>query len=290
MTATNALAQRAMLVSVSLSEWSGRKLDKQETQYLKLKHNLNVDAARVNKNLLPMDDGLERIRKSTNAVRALYYERTTPWIQENLRILKNTAYVKFAQDIGKLVREREQLVEEFIATYPERLAEAQRLLNGLFKRDDYPEAWQLRDKFACQVNFSPVPDSSKWVVDEIVGEHMEALRKQMEAQATAGLKTAMADAWDRVRKVVEHAHERLADPKAIFRNSLVDNALELCALLPSLNIEDDPNLEDVRRDLEKAIVGYNVETLRSDPAVRQDAAEKMRAIMDKMGALYAQAA
>lgn len=290
MTATNALAQRAMLVSVSLSEWSGRKLDKQETQYLKLKHNLNVDAARVNKNLLPMDDGLERIRKSTNAVRALYYERTTPWIQENLRILKNTAYVKFAQDIGKLVREREQLVEEFISTYPDRLQEAKRLLNGLFKADDYPDAWQLRAKFACQVNFSPVPDSSKWVVDEIVGEHMEALRKQMEQQAEAGFKTAMADAWDRVKKVVEHAHERLANPDAIFRNSLVDNALELCALLPSLNIEDDPNLEDVRRDLEKAIVGYNVETLRSDPAVRSEAAEKMKAIMDKMGALYQAAA
>lgn len=289
MTTSTDLASRAMLVSVSLSEWSGRRLDKTETQYLKLKHNLSVDAARVNKNLLPMDDGLERIKKSTNQVRALFYERTLPWSQENLRILKADAFVKFSRDIGKLVREREQLVEEFISTYPERLDEAKRLLNGMFKRDDYPEGWQLRDKFACTINFLPVPDAADWRI-EIGEEHMASLKVQLEEQARAAMKTAMSDAWDRVKKVVEHAHERLANPDAIFRNSLVDNALELCAMLPALNIENDPGLEDVRRDLEGALVGYNVDTLRSDPAVRLGAAQKMADLMAKMGALYAQAA
>lgn len=283
------LSNRALLVSVSVSEWSARKLDKTETQTLKLKHGLNVDAARVNKNLLPLDDSLERIRKATNGIRAMFYERTLPWAQENMRILKADAYMKFAADIGALKREREQLVDEFIRDYPARVAEAQRLLNGLFKRDDYPEAWQLRDKFACKVNFAPVPDAKDWRVD-VGEEHLEALRQQLAEQERATLKSAMAEAWDRVKKVVEHAHERLAQPEAVFRNSLVDNALELCALLPALNIENDPGLDDVRRDLESALVGYNVETLRTDPVVRQDAAQKMADIMSKMGALYAQAA
>lgn len=286
---SNSLTERALLVSVSISEWSARKLDKQETQTLKLKHNLNVDAARVNKDLLPMDDGLERIRKATNAVRALFYERTMPWAQENLRILKAEAYVKFANDIGQLVRERERMVEDFLSTWPSRVAEAQRNLGTLFKSADYPDALRLREKFACRVNFLPVPSADDWRVG-ISDAHVEKLRQQLREQERAAFRTAMADVWERVHKVVEHAHARLSDPDAIFRDSLVDNALELCALLPSLNIDDDPALEDIRRDLEGSLAGYNVDTLRSDKRVRAAAAQQMQELLDKMGGLYGLAA
>lgn len=286
---TTPLANRALLVGVSISEWSARKLDRKETQEIKFKHGLGVDAARVNKNLLPLDDALERIRKNTNAIRALFYARTLPWSQDNLRILKSDAYLKFTQDMSALTRERDDLIREFIQAYPSRVAEAKRLLNGLFKPEDYPAASTLPDKFACRVTFLPVPDTRDWRV-EVADEHMAALRQQLAEQEKAAFKVAMKDLWDRVHKVVEHAHERLSQPQAVFRDSLVDNALELCSLLPTLNIDNDARLEEVRRDLEGSLAGYNVDTLRTDPAVRADAAEKMRQIMSKMEGLYGIAA
>jgi hypothetical protein len=45
------------------------------------------------------------------------------------------------------------------------------------------------------------------------------------------------------------------DDKKIFRNSLVDNALELTNLLTRLNVTKDPKLEQARQALEQSLVG-----------------------------------
>ena len=75
--------------------------------------------------------------------------------------------------------------------------------------------------------------------------------------------------------------EKLADPKAIFRDTLVDNTKELCALLPRLNFMDDPNLEALRLQVEGALIKHP-EALRNDPDLRRDTAVEAKQIMDKM--------
>jgi hypothetical protein len=75
--------------------------------------------------------------------------------------------------------------------------------------------------------------------------------------------------------------EKLADPKAIFRDSMVENAKEICALLPRLNFADDPNLEAMRQQVEASLIKHP-EALRNDPDLRRDTAAEAKAIMDKM--------
>ena len=81
-------------------------------------------------------------------------------------------------------------------------------------------------------------------------------------------------------------HERLSDPKNVFRNSLIDNARDLCSVLPSLNISDDANLEALRRDLEQSLCKYQPDHLRDDEVLREEVSDKMADIMSKMGAFY----
>jgi hypothetical protein len=73
----------------------------------------------------------------------------------------------------------------------------------------------------------------------------------------------------------------LADPKAIFRDSLVDNIKEQCALLSRLNFMDDPNLEAMRQHVEGSLIKHP-DALRNDPDLRRDTAAEAKAIMDKM--------
>jgi hypothetical protein len=77
--------------------------------------------------------------------------------------------------------------------------------------------------------------------------------------------------------------EKLADPKAVFRDTMVENTRELCALLPRLNFADDPNLEDLRQQVEGSLL-LHPDALRNNPVVRQDKAREAKDIMDKMSA------
>jgi hypothetical protein len=77
--------------------------------------------------------------------------------------------------------------------------------------------------------------------------------------------------------------EKLADPKAIFRDSMLENTREICALLPRLNFTDDPNLEAMRQQVEASLLKHP-EALRNDPDLRHDTAVEAKKIMDAMGA------
>jgi len=61
----------------------------------------------------------------------------------------------------------------------------------------------------------------------------------------------------------------------------VENAREICDMLPRLNFNDDPNLEAMRRQVEASLIKHP-DALRNDPILRRDTAADAKAIMDKM--------
>lgn len=94
---------------------------------------------------------------------------------------------------------------------------------------------------------------------------------------------AMNDAWSRVHKTVEHIVERLSgNDKKIFRDSLVDNALDLTQLLTKLNVTKDPRLEQVRVKLEKSLMGVSPSELREHADLRADIVQKVNSIMENV--------
>jgi hypothetical protein len=92
--------------------------------------------------------------------------------------------------------------------------------------------------------------------------------------------------WERLHKLVSAAHNTLSSDKGRVHDTLLENARELCSIMPVLNIADDPALETIRNELEGAIAGVQTEDLRKDEGIRADVADKLNDIMAKMGAMY----
>jgi hypothetical protein len=67
--------------------------------------------------------------------------------------------------------------------------------------------------------------------------------------------------------------------KQIFRDSLVDNAVEMCELLTRLNVTNDSKLESCRKKLEVALVGVDAGDLRKFDEVRLDVKSKVDEIL-----------
>lgn len=282
------LSERAMLTTLKISQWTARRLDRQETTSLNRAHGLTVEAARVNKKLL-FSAELDKVHQVTGAIRKEFATRTLPWGIDGVSILKASAYVEFTQLVNTWQNDWHAAVNAFLDAYPELRRKAYLELGTLFKAEDYPEPFELRDRFGFAIRFMPVPDDRDWRVD--VGDDERKRLEEDIRQRLAETEThAMLEAWNRLRDVVARTQERLSNPENIFRDSLVDNAIELCGVMPSLNITDDPQLEKARQALEKALAPYaaNKNPLRDDPKQRADVSAKMADIMKKMGAAYAQ--
>ena len=279
------LTNRALLVSLQISQWAARKMDRKETAELALKHGTMSEVARVNKSLLPMAAALDAIHKKTGQIRWLYYDNSLPWGQEGINVISTSGYMEFVAMMSEAMNEWRALVKDFLAVYPQLREDARLVLNGMYREEDYPSPSELARKFSIDVRFMPVPAEGDWRV-ELADDEIERLRAKTVEDLRESQHVAMRDVWKRVHEVVEHAVSKLSGDPKYLRESLVANALQMCKTMTILNIAQDPDLERIRHDIEGALAGHTSEGLRADPVARVVTVTKMQDIMAKMGGLY----
>ncbi|MGH0004519.1 hypothetical protein ACQU0X_31015 [Pseudovibrio ascidiaceicola] len=285
---SNTLACRAMLVSLSISSWSGRKLDRKVTEEVNTSRGAASDAGRYNKMLLPKE-ALDAIHKKASAIRNEFYARTLPWMDDGQRIMAANAYLAHSQWIAKQRSEYEQLVEELLTKYPDYVEEAKQLLNGMFVPADYPPVEILREKFGLSVVVLNVPNGEDFRV-AMSDAQAEQIRSQIESKVTEASKNAMKDVYRRITESLTRMIERLNNYKpgsrieraqGVFRNSLVENIRDLIDVMPALNITGDPELDRITERL-KDVTVYDANVLKASTAKRKDTAAEAQAILDSM--------
>ncbi len=275
------LNDRALLVQLNVSQWTARKYEKKASKEITDAHLAAAAAGRFNKSLLPMNDKLDNIHKKTTFIRQKYYDNTLPWGMDGTMMLPTSNYLQFMSDFRKEKGEWEMLVQDFLSSYDSMKLDAQRILKGLYDPADYPNGSELRHKFKMDMAVFPVPSADFRV--SIGSEELSRIQQDVERRVKDAEQAALKDVWQRLFDRVKHMAEKLAGPKAIFRDSIVENAREICAILPRLNFADDPDLEKMRQQVEASLLKHP-EALRNDPDLRRDTAAEAKKIMDAMGA------
>ena len=273
------LSDRALLVQLSISQWTARKYDKKVTQDVASSHGVSTSAGRYNKVLLPMNDLLDRVHKKSTLIRTKFYENTLPWGIEGTMMLPSANYLKFVTEFRKEKGEWQYLVDDFERHYPQLKLDAQPLLNGMYNDADYPSEGEIGRKFKMDMAIFPVPATDFRV--SIASDELTRIQQDVEARVKDAQQQAMQEVWNRLYERVKNMAEKLADPKAIFRDTLVDNLRDQCDMLTRLNFTDDPNLEALRSEVEANLLKHP-DALRNDPDLRRDKAAEAKAIMDKM--------
>lgn len=276
---------RAVLVALRISTWTARKLDKRVTDEVNRRHGASRDAGRYNKNLLGDAPEYRDLMRIAQQAREEHYKNTLEWPDEGWRLLPTSNFMPYTARLRALRNEFQAALAVFIGAYPALVERAKARLNGMFRAEDYPSVDSLRDRFRFEVEFGPVPAGSDIRV-ALPHEQLERLVQSVEARVAASVREAVASAWERLRECVEHIHERLADPKNIFRDTLIGNARELCDVLSRLNVTDDPDLERMRAEVESRLTQYDPQVLRSNPEIRSEVAQAADEIMARMRGLY----
>lgn len=279
---TTHLSDRALLVQLNVSQWTARKLDKKATREVADANYASRDAGNYHKKLLPMSDSLANIHTMTGDIRREFYANTLPWGLENTHMLPTANYLNFMTTFRKRKSEWEAVVRKFLSDYPYLQTNAQRFLGNLYDPADYPDVNDLRHKFSMDLVVMPVPTNDFRVQladDELSTIHADIQRR---VEESSGL--AMKEAWQRLYSHVKLMSERLGNTEGRLYDSLFDNAIELCRILPRLNFSDDPNLEAMRQEVETKLVGHSKEAIKGSPVLRKQVADEAADIMARMGA------
>lgn len=274
------LSEKALLVQLTISQWTARKYDKRRTQEIADVHGVEARVGRYNKALLPGTDILEDIHRKTNSIRQMFYKNTLPWALDGSAILPASNYMDFVSMMRKEKNEWQYLVNAFVLQYPTLLEAAQKSLRDMFDPSDYPDVEDIKHKFNIDLAVFPVPNTDIRVT--IGQEDIAAITADIEARVQQASASAMREVWQRLFDRVEAIHTKLADPAAIFRDSLIENARETCDLMKRLNFNNDADLERMRQEVEQKLARCVPDNLRLDPDHRNDVADEAKKIMDKM--------
>ncbi len=286
------LASRAMLTTLRIRQWSARKLDRKVTDEVNAAHHASADAGRYNKSLVAKD-ALAKIQTVANGARDFLYSQTSPWGDDGPRILSAKQYLHFTAGLAAKRDEFADAVSAFVAAYPATVADARTRLNGLFNESDYPAPADIAARFSFDTEILPIPDSADFRVDLAQGQ-ADDIRAAIEARTADVLQNTLRDAYARVADAVGKMAEKLSAYKqasakgerseGVFRDSLVDNVRELAAILPALNLTDDPNLAAVADRITRELTAVDAEHLRIDARARATVAASAAAIAAQVGA------
>ena len=289
------ISSSAMLVDIGISVWTGRKLDKQVSAEIDQAKSTKTKAGNYHKNLLAGSEKLAEIGKIASAVRNWHYTQTSPWSDAGSRLLPATLFMDYKLKLSEYEKMFTDAVDKFLAEYDQLVNQSAFTLGALFNRDDYPSVDNIRRKFAFTYMFSPVPESGDFRVD-VGNQGMEELRTNFESAINTRIKTAIEDMRTQLIDQLNHMSEKLSDldePRTlkdgtivttqIFRDSLVENAVELVKNLKHLNITQDPDVETMRAELESAIKNIDAQTLRDSDEARRKTKARVDALLGKFG-------
>mgnify|MGYP003672482124 CR=1 FL=1 len=150
----------------------------------------------------------------------------------------------------------------------------------------FPSVEACAELFHSDVEVRPVPEAGDFRV-AMSAEDKQKIVTQMQRKNDERVTQVTSECFDRAYSAISNMVERLEafDPDkkgAKLYDSLVGNVRDIADLLPSLNVGDDPRLEQLAKDIGLRLTETDASTLKKDEGKRQEVADNARQIMNQI--------
>lgn len=289
------LDKHAMLIDIDLHGWGANVKDAEISDRIAREEQSDKTLGRFTKTLC---DGpqIKAIRAIDSEIRKLYYTWTLPWKDKAWRLIESEKFFDFSEEVRALQDKRQMQVNILLAQYLD-LKELDKVRVANYKESDYPSLEKLRSRYRCEVHTDFLPDlddiRTKLRSHEVDSIRKEQMEKELDKQIAArderikyGIKSVIA----RIQALVKTLADTLkaaGTEKGRFKDTLVDNIKDLLGTIPTLNITNDQELNDLAEEAKEQLTYYDGPTLREDYTTRQEIARRADAIYNKMSAYFA---
>lgn len=271
------LDEKAVLVQVKRRMYSPYKLDEAESRA--------YGAGNVNKHLFQGRDN--RVKQAIAAYTAVYTfvkDNTVPW-STGIDMLNIDHYMEFTSGLRKLIDSANDAVADLVDNWDYEVnADYSRLLpTGHANYDDYPTAEEVQARFGIEVRYMPVPTTGDFRV-AISEEDRASLQKQLDDAEANASKHVLTQMIEPMTAAVKKLTVKIGDEGSIFRDSLIDNMVDVANRMAKVNISDDPAIRERIKDLQALVGAYanNKDVLRNSQSVREKAATQIDNLMSQM--------
>ena len=281
-----ALQDSGMLVSLTITQWAARKLDKTTSYEVCNAKSADQGSGSFHKQIIPKGY-LKNINQLVNRIRNFHYSNTLAWTHKGSDLLPSRNYMKYVKTMGKLQDKFNEAVDDFLDHYDTVVKQAVNNLHGLYEESDYPTAEMIKRKFKMEINMTPIPSSGDFRID-LNQKELDKLKGRLDQQLAEAQVAAEQDLFSRLYTAVAKATITLRTPNKIFRNTLILNIEELCNMIPDMNINNNKQLNDIAERNLKYMQQVDIKTLRDqeDTSYRFELADKLASELEIIEAVY----
>lgn len=277
------ITSSSVLTELNISVWTGQKLDRSATDKVTSDNNAVRDAGQFKKNLMAGTGARKEIADYAASCRLWHNTRTLPWADKGARLLPTSLFLTYKDEANSRRAYFDNMVGNFMSNYQSHVQTARQNLGALFDPADYPNEDEVRSKFGFRLVFSPVPESGDFRLD-LPKQDMEEMARSYEHAFNDRLQDAMRTPWEQLHRLLATMSTKLTasddDEKKRWHDTFLTNAQDMCAMLTHLNITKDAKLEQARLDLERALVGLDMDNIKQDADTREDVKAKLDAILN----------
>ena len=282
------LNEKAMLVKVELKKWGGTKTDKSLAEEISDNHSTDSSLYSVSKKLTK-NATLKAIKKIDGLIRtdciysgAGYRGFCHAWDNNGNYLLPIDAKDKFEKRFAEYRDDREKLVKQFLSEYPNIIDDARVEFGSTFNESDFPHPNEIEDCFSCEVIKNPVPSTDDIRVN-LSKDEIDELKANGKAQEDAKIKEITGSVIDKVNGVLGHFSEKIKAGET-FRDSTLDKVIDLCDVLPALNIDGDAKIHQAHQSLMDVFHNTDIDakTLREDKDKAKEVADASDKILEEL--------
>ena len=281
------LSEKALLVRLSVKYPSFSKTDKGVSLEVADQKNANQRAVKVIKTLIDTTHpAYKAVKTARGALYNVFAAETAPWSEDGWYIIKAKGYDRFTEVMREKTDAFDIAVADFLKVYPELVDQAPHRLGDLFDADIFPSVEACAELFHSDVEVRPVPEAGDFRV-AMSAEDKQKIVTQMQRKNDERVTQVTSECFDRAYSAISNMVERLEafDPDkkgAKLYDSLVGNVRDIADLLPSLNVGDDPRLEQLAKEIGLRLTETDASTLKKDEGKRQEVADNARQIMNQI--------
>ena len=286
------LASSAVLVSIDTKVWSATKQDRGISNEVSDAKRADRNAGKYVKNLLADHPKHKAIVNYRQTIYNWTKRRTYRWNDAN-DLLPSVDVPKFKQEFSEHKLKFDTLVDEFLNSYGSIVSDMAFKAGDMFNRSDYPAVDELRVKFGVELYVSEVPmnDFRCGIANDIADDLFDTYSKQAENIVTEVMlaqKTRLVEVMQSISHccgvdelgVDDNTGETKTRKRKIY-DTTIQKALEMCETFKGFNLSADPELEQARASLERALSDVSASDIRESDAVRSSVKEEVDTILSK---------
>lgn len=285
------LQTAGILVALRVSTTAGRVKDHEASAELCDARGAQRGAADVSKNLL---DGPEfkALKNMASAVRNGMVRFCFRW-SDDWWYVPMTRYAAYCEWESNVVKEFDERLSKFSQAYTAMRSDAAFRLGDMFKPEEYPDPQQVCRAFSITPLRADVPSGDFRVT--IAQDLADDLKKHYVNQTREVVDGMLADQKQQLASVMQslaltcgtYVKENKKGETVVVRRKLheetLNKALEMIDTFRRFNPAGDQQLEDIRTQLEQALSGVTIDTLRESDTMRAKVEEDVSGILSKFG-------